>query len=155
MSIRQRRLDKGWSQSQLAEFCGLSLRTVQRIEKGQKPTMESLKALASVFETGISDLVPDNTVDESCLTEPELEELKQIKKMKAFFLELFTFFLVVPLLCLSNWMFAPDKVWAGLTALGWGTWLAFKAFDVFEASDLLGGRWEKRQLEKRLRRKVR
>lgn len=154
MSIRQRRLDKGWSQSQLAEFCGLSLRTVQRIEKGQKPTLESLQALASVFETTIAELTLNNKVDEACLNQQELEALQQVRRMKGFFLELFSFFLIVPLICLSNWLFAPEAMWGGLTALGWGTWLAFKAYDVFEASDLLNGGWEKRQLEKRLGRKV-
>jgi len=79
MSILQRRLDKGWSQSQLAEFCGLSLRTIQLIEKGGKPTTESLKALTSVFETNIVDLVEDNKkVDASHLGKHELEVLKDI-----------------------------------------------------------------------------
>ena len=37
---------------------------------------------------------------------------------------------------------------------GWGSWLAFKAYDVFEASGLLGGGGEKQQLETRLGRNV-
>jgi transcriptional regulator with XRE-family HTH domain len=35
---------------QLAAFTGLSVRTIQRIEQGQRPGLESLKALAAVFE---------------------------------------------------------------------------------------------------------
>ncbi len=154
MSIRQRRLDKGWSQSQLAEFCGLSLRTVQRIEKGHTPNLESMKALASVFETEVTELNQDKKLDESSLSELELEELAQVKRVRGFLLELLSFCLIVPLLCLANWLFAPDALWGPLAALGWGTWLAFQAYDAFEASDLLGGGWVKRQPEKRLGRKL-
>ena len=56
MSIKQLRLDRGWSQEHLSQVSGLSVRTVQRIEQGNKAGLESLKALASVFEINISDL---------------------------------------------------------------------------------------------------
>ncbi len=48
--IQKLRLQRGWSQQQLADLSGLSVRTVQRIESGQKATAESLKSLAAVFE---------------------------------------------------------------------------------------------------------
>ena len=35
MYVQKLRLKKGWSQQQLADFSGLSVRTVQRIEAGQ------------------------------------------------------------------------------------------------------------------------
>ena len=59
MSVRKYRLEKGWSQEQLAHMSGLSVRTVQRIEQGQKAGLESLKCLAAVFETNISDLIKE------------------------------------------------------------------------------------------------
>ena len=62
MSIRQRRLDKGWSQEELARHSGLSTRTIQRIETGQPPGLESLKCLAAVLETSISTLVQEQTM---------------------------------------------------------------------------------------------
>ncbi|NQZ86556.1 MAG: helix-turn-helix domain-containing protein [Colwellia sp.] len=154
MSIRQRRMNNGWSQSQLAEFCGLSLRTVQRIEKGQKPTMESLKALASVFETNISALISNHEIDESKLTEQETEALKHVRKMKRFLLELFSYIVIVPLVCLATWIFGHGIIWGGLTALVWGILLAYDALYIFDASDFLGSGWEKRQLEKRLGRNI-
>lgn len=49
--IKQLRERKAWSQSHLAEISDLSLRTIQRIEKEHKASKESVKALASVFET--------------------------------------------------------------------------------------------------------
>ena len=62
MSIRKRRLDKGWSQEELARHAGLSTRTIQRIEGGQKPGLESLKSLAAVFETSMSTLMQEQTM---------------------------------------------------------------------------------------------
>ncbi len=54
--IQKLRLRRGWSQQQLADLSGLSVRTVQRIESGQKATAESLKSLAAVFEVEFQEL---------------------------------------------------------------------------------------------------
>ena len=56
MNIKQRRLENGWSQEELARHSGLSTRTIQRIEGGQRAGTESLKCLAAVFESSIDDL---------------------------------------------------------------------------------------------------
>ena len=55
MSIKDLRMAKGWTQAELAEFSGLSQRTIQRIEKGQA-TAETAKCLAAVFHVQVSDL---------------------------------------------------------------------------------------------------
>lgn len=62
MNIQERRLAKGWSQEELARHSGLSTRTIQRIESGQKAGLESLKCLAAVFETSISTLMEEQTM---------------------------------------------------------------------------------------------
>jgi len=64
MNIQQRRLEKGWSQEELARHSGLSTRTIQRIESGQKAGLESLKCLAAVFETSISALMQEQIMTE-------------------------------------------------------------------------------------------
>ena len=48
---------RAWTQGHLAEVCGLSLRTIQRIEKTGVASHETIKALASVFEISIEDLI--------------------------------------------------------------------------------------------------
>ena len=53
--IKEMRLERHWSQDQLAEMSGLSIRTIQRIENGENAGLESLKALAAVFEINIAD----------------------------------------------------------------------------------------------------
>ena len=50
MGLKSLRLDKGWSQEQLATISGLSHRTIQRAERGETPSLETLRALASSFD---------------------------------------------------------------------------------------------------------
>ena len=59
MIVRKLRLRNGWSQDQLAELTGLSVRTIQRLEQGQTPSLESGKALASVFEVELSTFIAE------------------------------------------------------------------------------------------------
>ena len=56
MLIQKLRLQRGWSQQQLADLSGLSVRTIQRLEQGQVASTESLKSLAAVFEIDFSTL---------------------------------------------------------------------------------------------------
>lgn len=46
-SLRQ---SKNWTQQHLAEVCGLSMRTIQRIEKDGVASNETVAAYAAVFE---------------------------------------------------------------------------------------------------------
>ncbi|WP_394173518.1 helix-turn-helix domain-containing protein [Thalassotalea litorea] len=62
MIVKRLRERNSWSQEQLAQLAGISLRTVQRVEAGNKASLETLKALASVFETDISKLTEEITV---------------------------------------------------------------------------------------------
>ena len=59
MVVRKFREKRNWSQEQLATMTGLSTRTIQRIESGNKASLESLKALAAVFEVDISRLTEE------------------------------------------------------------------------------------------------
>lgn len=59
MIVKKLRAEKNWSQEQVASFSGLSIRTIQRVESGQKASIETLKSLASVFEVDISKLTEE------------------------------------------------------------------------------------------------
>jgi len=50
------RANKSWSQEELALASGLNIRTIQRIEREGIASLQSKKALASVFGLHISDL---------------------------------------------------------------------------------------------------
>lgn len=60
MLIQKLRLKRGWSQQQLADASGLSVRTIQRVEGGQPAGTETLKSLAAVFEVDFSTLSPES-----------------------------------------------------------------------------------------------
>jgi len=62
MIVKKLREQNGWTQEQLAEFCDLNVRTIQRVESGNKASLETLKSLASVFEVNISKLTEEITV---------------------------------------------------------------------------------------------
>ena len=81
MSIRERRLERGWSQEELARHSGLSARTIQRIEGGQRAGLESLKCLAAVFETSVSTLMQEQKMADSTqadqTAEPMINEIER------------------------------------------------------------------------------
>lgn len=56
MSLRNLRQHQGLSQEQLAEQAGVSLRTIQRAESGQRVGNASLRTLASFFDVGVGAL---------------------------------------------------------------------------------------------------
>lgn len=52
--VKQLRTDKSWTQQHLADACGISLRTVQRVERYGTASNETLMALSAVFEVAQS-----------------------------------------------------------------------------------------------------
>lgn len=56
MFMKSLRLERHWSQEQLAKLSGLNVRTIQRAEKGESVGLESLKSLAAVFEMSLDEL---------------------------------------------------------------------------------------------------
>ena len=76
MSVQKLRLKHGWSQQQLADASGLSVRTVQRIEAGDPASTESLKSLAAVFEVDFSTLNPEPAMNTTTRTPTEHNKSK-------------------------------------------------------------------------------
>jgi len=54
--LKQLRESKAWSQSYFAEISGLSLRTIQRIEKSGIASPESVKSICATFGIQINEL---------------------------------------------------------------------------------------------------
>ena len=55
--VRRWRDERCWSQEHLAEVAGISLRTVQRMERGEKASRESVMAVAAAFGVDAMALV--------------------------------------------------------------------------------------------------
>ena len=90
--IRKLRLDRGWSQEELAAASGISVRTIQRLENGGRASLETLKCLAAVFESELSELrenmqmntTADNVTPGSCLSEEDRAALNFANQLRRY-----------------------------------------------------------------------
>ncbi len=155
MLIQKLRLQRGWSQEQLAEVSGLSVRTIQRLERGQPGSLETMNALAAVLETDLDRLKePDMDTTRSTLPPDEALALAHVRKVKAFYVHLTQYLIVIPILAAINLFSFPGYLWFVWPALGWGLGIAAHGLQVFSAVPFLNGDWERRQVEKYLGRKL-
>ncbi|MDG1430013.1 MAG: helix-turn-helix domain-containing protein [Paracoccaceae bacterium] len=160
MIIRDIRLDRGLSQEQLAYIAGISPRTLQRIERGATPSVESLKCLASALDLQFEDLREETamqtstsqTPTRSSLTDEEREAIEYVGELKAFYTHAATFVVGMIGIFIINLMTSPGYLWAIWALVGWGMGLAIHAITVFGVNGTLGADWERRQIEKRLKR---
>lgn len=161
MLIQKLRVQRGWSQEQLAELTGLSVRTIQRIERGQNASAESLKAIALVFEVDFSslrepqmDITATSHTATSHVSADEALALAHVRKIKGFYLHFAQYGLVITFLTVVNLLTSPRYFWAIWPAIGWGIAVALHGLRVFDKVPFLNGQWEKRQVEKYLGRKL-
>lgn len=163
MIVRKLRLQRGWSQEQLAEMSGLSTRTIQRIERGQTAGLESLKSLAAVFEVQVSDLKQEDrivTEEQVVGSQPTEEQDKEqqameyVRDLKGFYAHLTSYVVVMIGLIVINLFTSPDNFWAKWPLMGWGIGVISHGLSVFEVINLFGADWERKQVEKRLGRKL-
>ena len=180
MLIQKLRLQRGWSQEQLAEISGLSARTIQRLERGQPASLETLKALGAVFDVDFSTLkgpatpmsvspadtsspppvtptppIPD-VISRAPLTAEQEEALAfaRVRALKSFYIHLMQYVVIMGGLLILNLVTSPAYLWVIWPVLGWGIGLAFHGLRVFDAIPLLTGDWERRAVERRLGRKL-
>ena len=155
MTVRKLRLKRAWSQEKLAQFSGLSIRTIQRIERGQKAGLESLKSLAAVFEVELDELLKEKDMSNSdTYNDEETRIIEHVQDIKGFYSHLINYAVVVLGLFLLNFLVSPGYYWAWWAALGWGIGVISHGLSVFEVYSFFGADWEKKQIEKRLGRKL-
>lgn len=142
--IKKMRLDRHWSQEQLAEMSGLSIRTIQRIENGENAGLESLKSLAAVFETNIVD-------------SDKKTEMEQVRKEEAYIQKIKGFYgmLVLAVVTTGLVMFNAIK-----DPSNWGSFFAFLFFWVvllgiyyYSAFDFFGETWKRKMINKKFGKK--
>ena len=178
MIVKKLRLKRGWSQQQLAIMTGLNVRTIQRIERGRIPSLESQKALASVFEIGIETFqqpdhdirdneIPGKAVGQTqtksiqeetmntdyiaAITDEEKLAMRYAKSIKEFFTHLFFYVVFVPIIAYNNG-FADSKTWfiCGVWTIG----VIFHGLYAHEKITLFSPKWERKLIEKKLGRKL-
>ncbi|MBV8849997.1 MAG: 2TM domain-containing protein [Methylobacteriaceae bacterium] len=156
MLVQKLRLQRGWSQEQLAELSGLSVRTIQRLERGNPASVESLKALGAVFEIDFSKLKePEmSTTDTPRVSPDEALALAQVRRVKGFYVHVVQYCVTIAVLCAANFIFSRSYFWAGWVALAWGLGLLVHGLKVFEKIPFLNATWEQREVERYLGRKL-
>lgn len=151
MFIRKLRFDRGWSQETLAELSGLSVRTVQRIERGGTASLETLGALAVAFDMDIAELTTEmDMYNRQGKSEEEREAIEYVRDIKGFYTHAAFYVVFVAAMGIANLFVGPQYPWFLWPALGWGIGLAAHGVSVFEIFSIFGVEWEKRQVEKRL-----
>jgi len=98
------RKQKGWTQERLAEETGLSVRTIQRIEKGNDASLETLGLVANALEVSINHLFSQEEMTEkmkvvTAHSDEQESQLEERREATRFFFSMFRFaYLVVMLL---------------------------------------------------------
>jgi transcriptional regulator with XRE-family HTH domain len=164
MLVQKLRLQRGWSQEQLAELSGLSVRTIQRLERGQPASVETLKALGAAFEVDFSELkepAMNAVINENpsppnaaAINAEETLALAYVRKLKGFYVNLLQYLVAIPVLAVFNLIMTPHFPWVIFPALGWGMTLLGRGFMVFDRVPIFTAAWERRQVERRLGRKL-
>ncbi len=153
MLVRKLRIEKGWSQETLAEISDLSVRTIQRIERGGNASLDSLSALASVFEVDIATLATETSMyKQNELSNDEREAVEYVRDIKGFYSHVAFYVVTIAVLAATNLYMGLDNLWFTWPALGWGLGVASHGLAVFEILSLFGVDWEKRQINKRMQR---
>lgn len=164
MILRKLRLQHGWSQEQLAELTGLSTRTIQRIERGGQASLESANALAAVFEVDLSIFLTqtgdkhmnDSSTETSTEQQPSVSKeekaaINYVKGIKEFYGHLFMFVVFVIAFFTTGKFSHPQVGWL---VLGWAAGVVIHGLVAFEVFGSFGTDWEKKQIEKKLGRKL-
>jgi len=142
--IKKMRLERHWSQDQLAEMSGLSIRTIQRIENGENAGLESLKSLAAVFEIIITDSDKKQEMEQIRKEEKYVQNVKGFYKLLAIaILSLVTPF-IIAVNDSSNWIIF---LWI---LLSWGVILGIYSLNVF---DFFGKEWKRKMIDKKFKKK--
>jgi len=163
MIIQKLRVDRGWSQEELAAHSGLSVRTIQRIENGKRASLESLKCLAAVFETQVSELIQEIPMNDTQTTneyfrdhaEVEQEAIEYVTNLKAFNLNWIIFIIVMPFMYWLNIKLTPGFLWVWFLAAVWILAMALQAVLIFGLLSEIAGAWEQRQFQKYMSRRNR
>lgn len=120
--VKELRKKSGWSQEQLANASGLSLRTIQRVESESKASMETKVCLAATFQISLESLnvtmsrqVADTRPDRAILVLlacsvfiSAISLLINIPKPISFIANLVTIFSII--YCGFKWYFSASSI---------------------------------------------
>ncbi|HGO4158946.1 TPA: helix-turn-helix domain-containing protein [Serratia marcescens] len=148
--IRPLRLEKGWSQEQLATIAGLSTRTVQRIENGEQASLETLTAIAAALGVQVRDLnaQPQQTIEGT----PDEQRLRRQVAAEGKLLSMAVRFAVIGVMLFAiNWFTHPHYLWSLWAIGGMSLALVMRAVRTLLLRNVFS-RWQEQRLAQKLRR---
>lgn len=169
MIVRKLRLQRGWSQEQLAELTNLSVRTIQRAERGQNPSLETARSLASVFKVdittfniGVNDMKQikdlkdqerdsDHQSHKEDIKNDEKKAIEYVKGIKEFYSHLILYVIFGLVVFVFKSQTKVELFWP---FIGWGIGVIAHGLMAFELINFKMHKWEKRMIEKKLGRKL-
>jgi len=161
MNIRKLRLQKGWTQADLARFSGLNVRTIQRAERSETISIETLKSLSAVFEIPFEQLkketnmtTNDNPEQVTSVSDEEKAALEQVRELKGFYEHLILFACIGGTMLILDLLSDPSHLWSKWPVFGWAIGVLIHGLNVYEFANIFSPQWEKQQVEKRLGRKL-
>ncbi len=140
--IKKMRLERHWSQDQLSEMSGLSIRTIQRIENGENAGLESLKSLAAVFEINIADSDKKEEIEQIRKEEEYVQNVKGFYKLFAIAILSLVAPFIIAVNDSSNW---NVFLWM---LLSWGVLLGIYSLNIF---DFFGEEWKRKMINKKFK----
>ncbi|EBP3906896.1 helix-turn-helix domain-containing protein [Salmonella enterica subsp. enterica] len=143
--VKQLRLERAWSQERLAELSSLSTRTIQRIENNEVPSLETLSALASVFNVSVSELTSEPLPESIELDSRIAEAKKRVKDEAKLLKSIIVAIIVCAIMYFLNYIYAPYSDWPVWVMAIWGGLLIVKVFKLFLLDKLLF-KWQKNRL---------
>lgn len=149
--IRQLRLEKGWSQEQLATIAGLSTRTVQRIENGEQASLETLTAIAAALGLQVSDLNAQPHQEEPDEAQEEQRIRRQVAAEGKLLSMAVRFAVIGALLFAVNWFTHPHYLWSLWAIGGMSVALVMRAVRTLLLRNVFS-RWQEQRLAHKLRR---
>ncbi|MCG8492656.1 MAG: helix-turn-helix domain-containing protein [Sneathiellales bacterium] len=157
MTIKDRRLQKAWSQEYLAQVSGLSVRTIQRVESGHKAGLDTLQSLAAAFDIDVAELQEEGTMikenakaDTASVHESERSHLQTeyIHNIKGFHMNWVTFMVVIPCLFALDHFVTPGPYWVQWVIGSWGGAIILHAILLYFYFGVFGKEWEKKALKR-------
>lgn len=141
--LRQLREERSWTQEHLAEAAGVSLRTIQRIEREGNASADSRLALAAAFGIDVSILAgkPEEPTDTTLRTDTAdrpLDAQKGAGVGESFLRHLIVYLVVCSFLVYLDFSKGNEVHWSKWPLLGWGFGLLMHGLSAWSRPRRLG-----------------
>lgn len=144
------RLARAWSQEQLAELSGLSTRTIQRIESGHQPGLETLSALAAVFAVNVAELTDAEAVGDEARDRRIGDVRNKVAQEGQFYRSTVNAAILCLILLMLNHLTSPHSNWGGWVTGIWSVLLVVRGIRLFVLAGVTE-RWQRWRMQQILR----